>query len=466
MSHLEITGFDCGGSTVLAVIKFIMNALDIIFIIMPMILIVMLMIDFVKSVTSSDEEAMGKNRNLSIKRVIMCIALFLVEPITHAIIEFASDGNSTYISCVKIAQTEDISKYKIEIPEVKIEKKDIDLSGKKSVAIPSQNQITGSFDIKDQENVVGIMYTTWHDVVVRSNPNHKIITKTSNYQDGVFYYWGEPALGFYKSSDKKVIKEHMKQLSDAGVDFIIIDNTNIEANIDSSEWKILVTTPMTALLDTIVEMRKSGQKTPYVVNWINTGHDIYKTSDSFETWSAVEKLYKEFYKQSKYKNTWVYWDKKPFILTTSTPTSKTKLDITTRSMWVFSHRVNWSYTEVNNNKLGTNDSGSKEQISVSVAAINSYMSDCNSDGRSGGKTFYNQWKNAFEHHPQIVTITWWNEWAAQHQGGGKFVDEYDQECSRDIEPMKGGHKDKYYKWMKGYIEAYKNNKSCPTNLKD
>ena len=36
-----------------------------------------------------------------------------------------------------------------------------------------------------------------------------------------------------------------------------------------------------------------------------------------------------------------------------------------------------------------------------------------------------------------------------------FVDEFDQEHSRDIEPMKGGHGDNYYYQMVDYIRRYK-----------
>ena len=68
---------------------------------------------------------------------------------------------------------------------------------------------------------------------------------------------------------------------------------------------------------------------------------------------------------------------------------------------------------------------------------------------------------AFKYHPKIVTITWWNEWCAINLGGGVYTDLYSQEYSRDIEPMKGGHGDKYYQLMKQYISAYKKNSTCP-----
>ena len=56
-----------------------------------------------------------------------------------------------------------------------------------------------------------------------------------------------------------------------------------------------------------------------------------------------------------------------------------------------------------------------------------------------------------EEDPQFMFITGWNEWFAgrfdEFNGIRQplmFVDEFDEEHSRDIEPMKGGHGDNYY----------------------
>ena len=59
-------------------------------------------------------------------------------------------------------------------------------------------------------------------------------------------------------------------------------------------------------------------------------------------------------------------------------------------------------------------------------------------------------------------ITGWNEWFAgrfDEFNGIKtppmFVDEFDEEHSRDIEPMKGGHGDNYYWQTVNFIRRYK-----------
>lgn len=303
-------------------------------------------------------------------------------------------------------------------------------------------------DIKNGNNFVGICYSTWFNPIADSAQ----LTSTPNKVNNNFYYWGEPALGFYRSDDKSVIKTHMQQLADAGIDFIIIDNTNAQTSWkNSSYWNEMITSSNTALLDTIVQMNASGLKTPRVLNWINTnnGGDVVKA------------IYDEFYTNSKYKDVWVYYEGKPFILTT---TSYSSSNLTTRKMWGLQTSLStneWSYLQINNDLPARNINGEIEQIGVSVAMQSTYMSNtATAIGRRKGETFYNQWKTAFKYHPKVVTITWWNEWAAQYINGN-FTDEYNQEYSRDIEPMKGGHGSKYYEMMKRYIQAYKANSTCP-----
>ena len=141
---------------------------------------------------------------------------------------------------------------------------------------------------------------------------------------------------------------------------------------------------------------------------------------------------------------------------------------TVRMMWGLSndHVTNhWSFLNINNYGTVSKDAnGAPEQISVAVASQETYMSRPTAHGRQHGMFWYAQWAYAFDVHPKIVTLTWWNEWTAQRlriDGEYVFTDNYNQEYSRDIEPMEGGHGDQYYQWMKQYIAAYKSGISCP-----
>jgi hypothetical protein len=70
--------------------------------------------------------------------------------------------------------------------------------------------------------------------------------------------------------------------------------------------------------------------------------------------------------------------------------------------------------------------------------------------------------------PKITILTWWNEWIAQRfeneARNTRFVDAYDTEHSRDIEPMEDDHGDQYLRWMKSYMSACKAHRPFPEGL--
>ncbi|MHB1151523.1 MAG: hypothetical protein ACYCWE_00680 [Eubacteriales bacterium] len=319
------------------------------------------------------------------------------------------------------------------------------------------------FEISDKTDLVSICYSTWFDPVINTNgiadpPNISEVLAGERDWGGLhaFHYWAKPALGYYRSTDKSVIRTHMTQLAEAGVDFIIVDNTNAGLGWKESDyWYNMVEAPCRALLDTIVGMRAEGLATPYVVMWCNTANG----------WDVVDELYSVFVQDEKYRSCWVWWDGQPFFITTAE--MKIKNDkITSRKMWGLVNNTapfEWSFLQKENTP-NLDNKGNAEQMCVCVAMQETYMSLPTATGRNHGITFYSQWKNAFEARPKVISITWWNEWVAQRfeeNGKSLFVDNYNQEYSRDIEPMEGGHGDTYYLWMKQYIAAYKAHEECP-----
>ena len=78
-----------------------------------------------------------------------------------------------------------------------------------------------------------------------------------------------------------------------------------------------------------------------------------------------------------------------------------------------------------------------------------------------GYNLAEQFEYALKQDPKFIFITGWNEWIAgrhpEFNGvrGDMFPDTYDQENSRDIEPMKGGHGDNYYYQMVSFIRRFK-----------
>ena len=89
--------------------------------------------------------------------------------------------------------------------------------------------------------------------------------------------------------------------------------------------------------------------------------------------------------------------------------------------------------------------------------------DTHKDAVRQGYNFAEQWERARQVDPPFVFVTGWNEWTAgfyAEWAGYKapppiFVDEFDEEFSRDIEPMRGGHGDDYYYQLAANVRRYK-----------
>lgn len=328
-------------------------------------------------------------------------------------------------------------------------------------------EVPYGLDITKKTDLVGICYSTWFTEILRGRkedpPN--VTNILAGYEEWgrpfQYYWWAEPALGYYKSDDKQIIRTHMSQIAEMGADYIIIDNTNTSLSWKESDtaWDNYITKPCTALLDTICEMRAEGKKTPYVVFW-NAANDTKK-------WSVVNAIYEEFHMQEKWKDCFVYWEGKPFMLVTNIPSGEPKYDLTIRRQWGLQNNPDlnqWTFLNIDNPAV-YDKNGFIEQTCVCAAAQESYMSLPTAHGRNHGIFMYHQWANAFDYRPKAITITWWNEWCAimrtDNDGNRLLTDNYNIEYSRDIEPMKGGHGDQYYQWTKTYIRAYKNLEKCP-----
>lgn len=141
----------------------------------------------------------------------------------------------------------------------------------------------------------------------------------------------------------------------------------------------------------------------------------------------------------------------------------------------------WSWLEVYPQHVFRNSRGEKEQMSVGVAqnAVGDRlgsMSEPGSRGRSfhggsedrspgavlRGLNFAEQMERALREDPRFIFVTGWNEWIAGRFDEFNrvrlpvmFVDEFDGEHSRDIEPMRGGHGDAYYWQLVAAVRRYK-----------
>ena len=337
-------------------------------------------------------------------------------------------------------------------------------------AVPDQG-VTPGLDMTDKTDLVSICYSVWFDGILGTG--NEPVTDFNNITEVLegkrdwgavhaFHYWAKPAQGYYRSTDMQAAKNNLILLGEADVDFIILDYTNANDSYISNTamGKVWMFDPLDTLCQATLELRAEGYRTPYIVAWCGASEG-----------PMIRALYDRYYTENNpFADCFVYWEGKPFMIYTQSTDSFPCPDLfTVRHMWGLTNEPCWRFLNVKNRNTAFEKDGVIEQISVAVASQETYMSMPTAHGRNGGKFFYDQWKEAFRVHPKVVTLTWWNEWTAQRfivDGQTAFVDNYNREYSRDIEPMEGGHGDLYYQWMKQYIAAYKAGKSCPRLIED
>ena len=337
-------------------------------------------------------------------------------------------------------------------------------------AVPAEG-VTPGLDMTDKTDLVSICYSVWFDGILGTGTEP--VTDFNNITEVLegkrdwgsvhaFHYWAKPAQGYYRSTDIEAAKNNLILLGEADVDFIILDYTNANDGYISNTamGKVWMFDPLETLCKASLELRAEGYRTPYIVCWCGESKG-----------PMIKELYNRYYtKDNPYADCFVYWEGKPFMIYTQEADSFPCPELfTVRHMWGLTDAPCWRFLNINNRGTAYKNGDVTEQISVAVASQETYMSMPTAHGRNGGKFFYDQWKEAFRTHPKVVTITWWNEWTAQRfivDGETAFVDNYNQEYSRDIEPMEGGHGDLYYQWMKQYIAAYKAGESCPRLIGD
>lgn len=288
---------------------------------------------------------------------------------------------------------------------------------------------------------------------------------------GMAHYWGEPLFGYYLGADPWVLRRHAYLLADAGIDVLIFDTTNA------------VTYPETymKLCEVFRQVRKEGGRTPQIAFMVNT-----------EAGKTAEEIHRSLYKPGLYRELWFHWQGKPLMIC-----DPKEANAELRQFYTL-RRAHWPFTLVNTPYAWhweatypqvygyTDDPKKPEQVNVSVShnlaqknGTVAMMSSGNARGRSfhdgrqdttpgavnHGYNFQEQWKRAFELKPPFVMVTGWNEWIAGRLSDANtpifFCDQYDQEFSRDTEPMKGGHGDNYYWQLVANVRRFKGMSALP-----
>ncbi len=305
------------------------------------------------------------------------------------------------------------------------------------------------------------------------------------------YYWGEPESGYYLSTDEWVIRRHAQMLADAGVDVIIFDATN-----DTSHQLVYST-----ILRVFETMRRQREPTPQIA--------------FLASQRSIEEIWRDLYSKGLYRDLWFNWKGKPLLLTgqqhgmlhvAQLPTEIQNF-FTVRESWAWDSlpwyrdgHDQWPWVAHTPQAVGWHE-GPQRPEAVSVAVAQHPLSAIGRSFHNGaepatdrydktavtdqGLYFQEQWDHALAVDPEFVFVTGWNEWMAGsmvmgpdvtkdlarwdfypgaklgraghplHPGDMYFIDQYNEEFSRDIEPMKDGHTDNFYYQLAANIRRYK-----------
>lgn len=348
-----------------------------------------------------------------------------------------------------------------------------------------------------KDKFVGLFYWTWHTQQAKNNPALNVTEylerdpgAVEDYNNPVWpkrkspWFWAEPLFGYYLNTDEWVLRKHAEMLADAGVDMIMFDCTNGNITWKESYMK---------LCEVFSKARKDGVNAPQIAFmlpfWVGDGGK-----------EILREIYTDLYKPGKYKDLWFNWKGKPLIMASPDFATALKdkpadaaLEKELKDFFTFRPGQpvynkgpempdHWGWLEIHpQHGFKKNENGGFEQATVGVAqnwnkergltALNatgsfgrSYTDKNGQISTPGavnyGYNFQEQFDRALDIDPELIFITGWNEWIAGRydvwqQQTNAFPDEFNQEGSRDIEPMKGGHGDNYYYQMVSNIRRFK-----------
>ena len=348
----------------------------------------------------------------------------------------------------------------------------------------------GTVTEQDNEKYVGMYYFLTHGSIPQSTYKNVEEMLADGLKDELFstnsqiapamncYYWNEPIFGYYHSEDEWVFRRQVAMLSWAGVDFLALDVTN-GYTYDEVWWMYF------RVLD---EIQKTGVKVPKIVFLTNNNMNERVPVGT----NVVEYLYDQIYSKGLYKDLWFSLGDKPLIIASSAPSNGPG---PSEEMYEFFdiRQTVWPNDPVQNYEGFPWISFKRPQenyngiMSVSVCQhyktfmSNSYYYEGNKymenwgrgwtdetgnteEGIFSGANIGEQWETVYENIDAVdlAFVCGWNEWTAYkfvdpgiNNGLPYWVDQFNNEFSRDIEPTAGVLRDNYFMQLCENIRKFK-----------
>ena len=350
---------------------------------------------------------------------------------------------------------------------------------------------------RKKDKFVAMFYWTWHiydmppgsqvnntTEILREHPEAIRSFDDPAWNNPGRYYWEQPLFGYYKTTDPWVLRKHAEMLADAGIDVVFFDCTNLTLT-----WK----ESYDVLMEVWSEALKDGVKAPKIAFMLPFGSPEYGGPQ-------LHMLYEDIYKPGRHRELWFVWKGKPCIMARPEDLGDTPEDREIADFFTFrpgqpdyvngpQRKDNWGWLELYpQNGYAPLPEGGYEEVPVGVAQNACFASggrfcsfnepetfgrnfsmlkgfDPRVDGYLYGWNFQEQWNRALELDPELVFVTGWNEYiAGMHTPADgwngfpfSFVDQYNWNCSRDIEPNAGwGDKgDVYYLQLVDNVRKFK-----------
>jgi len=288
-----------------------------------------------------------------------------------------------------------------------------------------------------------------------------------------------PLLGKY-TTDEPTVASHYAQFNELGIDWLLIDWTNMlwmKPDWEQHAGDTARLEEKTAVLfKTALDLHRQGKYSPKLVFMLGLQNGPPVPNGVQRLNGILAWLKKNYLDQPQYKDLWLYEDGKPLLTVlyvAPDPCAQIPKDLAAAPLHTENWTLRWMGTQLQDEhgercgmwswmdgvipQVLTKRDGKAEEIVVTPASFvlpgNGWTAPT-AIARDHGVPYLESWKAAFAARPRFIQIHQWNEFAGQEDGQGVapdywgqqpasatpakpsdiYYDEYSLQLSDDIEP--------------------------------
>jgi hypothetical protein len=289
-----------------------------------------------------------------------------------------------------------------------------------------------------------------------------------------------PLLGKY-ATDEATITKHFSQFRELGIDWLLIDWSNMlwskpEWELHSGDTgKLEVKTDV--LVQTALHLHQQGKYSPKLVFMIGLQNGPPIPNGVQRLNGELDWLQKNYFERPEYKDLWLYDHGKPLLIILywpPNPCEQLPRDLAAVPLNAQAWSVRWMSSQLQDNhaeqcgmwswmdgvipQVVTRRNGIAEEIVVTPSSFQLPRRGWTAPSaiaRDHGVPYLLSWKAAFQNRPRFIQVHQWNEFTGQQEGHGLpddywgqktttqpqepgpstvYADEYSEQLSDDIEP--------------------------------